>query len=348
MKKLHSAKTSLTALTISVLLAACGGGGVESTTSSALAPVVSAPAVPPVAPPTVPAPVVPAAPADSMIQTQVLAATYASGTEQRNAYDYLNAQRLHCGFGLLQQDSKLDVAAQGHANYLTVNNLLPGHYQDQTRFPLGFTGNTINDRTTAAGYMATFGDEVIAGAEMKYGSSLGQSGIMDLFTTPYHGNGLLYANRDIGIGFGKYMVVEFGTTTARPKQQIPANQVLTYPCEGTTGVLSKSYVDENPAPIAGRNLQSNPIGHPIYVKVSEGNTLVLSSYILRKTGTSVDLALQLLNKATDTTKTITDDATAIVMPLAPLERNASYLFAASGTNNGNPISVTFTFTTGSY
>ncbi|WP_143450907.1 CAP domain-containing protein [Janthinobacterium sp. BJB301] len=352
------------AAAVATLLIACGGGGgggdTEKNTEIGVTPPITPPVTPPVTPPINPPvtpPVIPPA-VDSTIQTEVLLATYAVGTEQRYAYDYLNAQRLACGFGLLQQDSKLDVAAQGHASYLSVNHLV-SHYQNQVGYPNGFTGTTLNDRLTNAGYVATSGAEVLTelfpySAYQSYGSSYGQSAVMDFFTAPYHGNGILQGQRDVGIGFGvtdtywRRVVINIGSTASRTLQQINADNVLTYPCEGTTGVLSKSYTDEIPSPIAGRRLLDNPIGHPIYVKVRDGNILVLSGYVLRKTGTNLDIPLQLLNKENDPNRLITDSSVAILMPLFPLEKNSSYEFASTGMNSGIAISVSFTFATGMY
>lgn len=341
-------RVSLLALAVAALLAACGGGGGGT---ASVSPATTAPVDVNSAAPVVSA-------VEVGIQAQVLPATYAVGTEQRNAYDYLNAQRSQCGFGLLQQDAKLDVAAQGHAAYLSANHLL-SHDQDKVNYPNGFTGATLNDRFTAAGYAATSGAEVLTDIYPEtffnsYGSSFGQSGVMDLFTAPYHGSGQLFGERDIGIGyaetntFWKRFVVDIGSTKVRPRQQIPVDQVLTYPCAGTKGILSKSYGDEIPKPIAGRNLITDPIGHPIYIKVRDGNVLILSGYSLRKAGDNVDLALKLLNKANDKNELINDDATAILMPLLPMEKNSTYIFTASGTNSGKIISISFTFETGAY
>ena len=336
---MHLLKTRLSVLAASILLAACGGGGGGSD-----AVLVTPPVTPPVT--------------DSPIQTEVLPATYAAGTEQRNAYNYLNAQRLACGFGLLQQDAKLDVVAQGHASYLSANHLM-SHYQDRIAYPNGFTGTTLADRFAAAGYAATSGAEVLTAPYpdtyyQSYGFSYGQSAVMDLFASPYHGNGMLDGDRDVGVGFGvtdtywRRVVINIGSTADHPRQQIGADKVLTYPCAGTIGVLSKTYTDEIPSPIAGRRLLDNPIGHPIYVKVRDGNVLVLNGYVLRKTGTSVDIPLQLLNKENDKNGLITDGSVAILMPLLPLEKNSSYEFTSAGMNNGTAISVSFTFGTGGY
>ena len=297
-------------------------------------------------------------PVASTIQTEVSVATYAAGSEQRNAYDYLNGQRMACGFGLLQQESRLDTAAQGHANYLSVNHL-SSHIQDKSAYPNAFTGATVNDRFVAAGYIATTGAEVLTepfpySFYQSYGATYGQSAVMDLFASPYHGNGMLDGERDVGIGhadissFWRRVVINIGSTTQRPRQQISGDQVLTYPCAASNSVLSKTYTDEVPSPIPGRNLVGNPIGHPIYVKVRDGNILVLSNYVLRKTGTAVDIPMQILNKGNDTNGKILDQSVAILMPLAPLDKNSKYEFKSEGTNNEKPVSISFVFSTLGY
>lgn len=292
---------------------------------------------------------------ETAIQSQVIAATYLEGTEQRNAYEYLNSQRQLCGFGLLQQNAKIDIAAQSHADYLINNNLQITHYEDQASYPNGFTAVLPDDRLKATGYDLAVGagSEVIGAPNATYGTTFGQAGVMDLFLGPYHGNGMLHSDRDFGIGFSKNsfrsaLVIDFAWAMQQSKQMLSANQVATYPCNGVTGVLSKSSFDESPSPISGRNLQTDPIGHPIYIKVRDGNTLILGSYALQKVGTNNNLPLYLLNKANDQAGLMVDNATAILIPLSPLETNSTYLLNATGTNNGAAISVSFTFSTGMY
>jgi uncharacterized protein YkwD len=349
---MRTLKTSLSALSAAVFLVACGGGG-SGSASAPVVPAVPAPVAAPAAPVTAPvvvAPVVVApvvtAPAGSTIQTQVAAATYAVGTESRNAYDFLNSQRMKCGFGLVQQDARLDAAAQAHSDYLMNNNLQVTHYEDKAAYPNGFTGITPTDRVSYAGYpaTATTGSEVISEPNSTYGSTFGQA---------YHGYAMLRGDRDLGIGFSKNafrspMELVFGSTTQRPDQLMAASEVKTYPCDGVSGVLSKSYFAENPSPITGRNLQADPIGHPIYVKVAQGNTLVLSSYEMHKVGTAESLALQLLDKSHDPAGLISDNSSATLIPLSPLEKSATYTYTAAGTNNGVIFSASGTFSTGAF
>lgn len=328
---MHTFTKKVSILSAIAFLTACGGGGGSSdTVTNTVTPTI----------------------ATTPIQTTVLAATYAGGTEQRNAYDYLNSQRQLCGFGLLQQDARIDTAAQAHSDYFITNNLTTTHYENKDLYPNGFTGVYPWDRAIAAGYPNGV-SEVIAEPSATYGSTLGQAAVMDLFLSPYHGYGMLRSDRDIGIGYSKNssrnpFVIDFGSTAQRTNQMMMSTQVATYPCNGTTGVLAQSYHDEAPAPISGRNLQTNPIGHPIYLKVVDGNTLVLTSYDLRKVGTNTSLAMQLLDKAHDSASIIADNSSAALIPLLPLEKNASYLFTATGTNNGSAISVSFTFGTGAF
>ncbi|SDG80416.1 CAP domain-containing protein [Janthinobacterium sp. YR213] len=363
---MKSIKTSVYVTALATLLVACGGGGSDSGNNTGIGvtppviPPVSPPITPPVTPPILPPVNPPITPPvlESTIQKEVLAATYAANTEQRNAYNYLNAQRLACGFGQLQQDAKLDVVAQGHASYLSANHLM-SHYQDKIAYPNGFTGKTLADRFSAASYAAVSGAEVLTAPYadtyyQSYGFSYGQSAVMDLLASPYHGNGMLQGERDVGVGYGvtdtywRRVVINMGSTSERPRQQLAADQVVTFPCAGTSGILSKTYTNEIPSPIAGRDLLDNPIGHPIYVKVRDGNSLVLNGYVLRKDGTNTDIPLQLLNKENDANGLITDASAAILMPLVPLEKNSSYVFTASGINNNNSISISIKFNTGAY
>lgn len=91
------------------MLGACGGGGGGDTTSTA-APTPTgdntpAPVVPvmPVAPP--PDPVV-----NASIVTSVPVPTYAAASEELAAFNLLNAERERCGFGLMAQNTALDMA----------------------------------------------------------------------------------------------------------------------------------------------------------------------------------------------------------------------------------------------
>lgn len=326
-------------LTLSFTLASCGGGSTGGGADTPPAPVEKI--------------------LSSTIVSQTVLSNYAPGTPARDAFDYLNVQRVACGFGSLDQSVLIDAAAQAHSNYLKINNLVTGHYEDKTRFPNGFTGVNSQTRIMSAGYSTAdgAGSEVIGfSAPPYFGTSIGRAEIMNLFLAPYHGNGMLQGDRDVGIGFNPdtlEMIVDFAFSNARPKQLLRSDVVATYPCNGTTGVLSKSYADENPTPITGRNLQTNPIGHPIYLKVRDGQILNLSSFDLRKVGSSSSTTTVLVNKGNANANLILDNSSVIIIPTTPLDPNTTYSFAANGTNTtadgkSQPLNVNFTFSTGAF
>lgn len=347
-KKTKNTGNRIAMLAVAALVAACGGGGSDAPGTGVGAGIGGAVG-------SGGGGIFPPPPAVSTIVTVVSPANYAGGTDQRGAYDYLNAQRQACGFGLLQQDTRLDTAAQAHSDYMQANGMSLGH----TENPIlpGFTGITQANRLTAVGYPYTTAGEVIAAVDTQYGSgSFGQANIMELFTAPYHGMGMLRSNRDIGVGaavtggFSTYhiMTVNMGTTSATPSQLLGGNDIVTYPCSGTTGVLSKTYADESPRPIPGRNLQTTPIGHPIYLKVRDGQTLVITSADLREFGAGSSETLLPLRRANDSNGQFADDSEIIYMPNAPLKTNTNYRFQATGTNNGQAVTIDFTFMTGAF
>ncbi|HEY8101769.1 MAG TPA: hypothetical protein VIF82_13550 [Burkholderiaceae bacterium] len=290
----------------------------------------------------------------STIVTSVTAANYAAG-DRLDSYNYLNSQRGQCGFGLLQQQAKVDQAAQAHTDYEWVNQIIVSHTEVSSN--AGFTGVDVGARLTAATYPWISGDEVLNAMQTTYGTSFGQANVMGWFTSPFHGIGQLMSNRDIGVGADVYtpsdpaflpshiLTMDFGSTATRPPQLLGGADVVTYPCAGITGVLSKSYFAETPAPL-GRNLQSQPIGQPIYLKVRDGQTLTVTSATLNLVGNATPIALVSLSRANDTTGLIPDNSWVVLMPNVPLAINSSYQFTANVTNNGVPSTVSFTFATG--
>lgn len=343
-----SVKYSSLVLVAALLLAACGGGGGPADSSNA----GTSSTVTTTTSTTIAAPV-------STIVTTVPPSNYTGGTVQSDAFIYMNAVRVNCGFGaLLQQNTHMDVAAQAHADWMMLNRQI-SHTEDSSLYPTGFYGTTHYDRATVSGYAwATYNEGALLTNDPR-GAPLGQEYIMNLLVAPYHGKTLLAGYRDVGIGSAtipadnffpvfNWINIDYGTTAARPTQLLGGNDLVTYPCAGETGVLSKSYQNEVPAPVFGRNLQNSPIGHPIYIKVRDGQTLVLTSYSLQRIGVGISLPLILLNRASDTNARITDDSIAILMPDSPLAINSSYVFTATGTNNGQAVNINFTFSTGAF
>lgn len=281
--------------------------------------------------------------------------SYGAGSDKQAAFDYLNAQRIACGFGAVQQQAQIDQAAQAHADYLVLNNLALTHYENQSQYPAGFTGVDVAARETAAGYNLASSDEVLIEAVQAYAPSYGEDAIKEFFVGPYHGYTQLLGFTDVGIGINARhdVAVDFGTTLSRPTQKLGWSDIATYPCAGTTGVLSQSYNDEVPAPIPGRNLLTNPIGTPIYIKARDNNVLTLTSYVLRMQGSTTPVGLMTLSRNNDPGGLIPDQSVMILIPTAPLAKNTTYVLTATGTNvywqqASSPVNISFTFTTGAF
>ena len=343
-------KTSLitfTAVALAAALTACGGGG--GGTASTLTP----------APTPTPTPVV----VTSSIVTSVPTATYAPASEEQSAFDLLNAERSRCGFGKVAQNSKLDLAAKAHADWSLINNYY-GHFETAAA-PIGFTGVAPQDRAAAVGYSSVSVTETQGGATTGQTSivGLGESSARGLMAVPYHLFGMMSPYKDVGIsirsvnsvtplvanGLSSVGVYDFGVASDSDYQTVDATTVLTYPCDGVTGV-NTSVKGEFPNPVPGRDLAINPLGQSMLVMVRKDQTLVISSASLTNAATGVAVTLRApVTAANDVNNLLGGygNYMGFVMPDAPLAANTSYQATIAGTNNGTAFSRTFTFSTGS-
>lgn len=341
------AKSSLLFSLSSVALAAltaCGGGGGGSSDTAA-APVVAAPVV------------------GSPIVTTVAAATYTVGSEEVAAFDLLNAERSRCGFGLLTQNTALDTAAKAHASYMILNNQ---QSHSETSGLAGFTGVLPADRVLAAGYSSInttgYGQPSESFTTVPNTNTLLGSGVIatrGLLAAPYHLQGMFRGYKDAGTSVvlasslvtgATYIrpVFNFGTPSASSPQLPGASEVLTYPCQGSTGINYQLAANESPEPVPGRNLFASPLGHPILINVRYGNTLGITSATLIKVSTGAPIVLRApYTKITDTVNSSQYYANeGFILPDGPLEPSTQYQATVNGTNNGVSFSRTFSFTTG--
>lgn len=336
-------RSIVASLLTGVLLAACGGGGSDGG-SAAPAPGTSQTGTS-------------GAQGSGSVATSVPASSYAAGSEERAAFEFLNAERGRCGFGVLAQNTRLDAAAKAHADYQLLNDLF-SHGEDQARFPNGFTGVTMVERYAAQGYTNIGGavDEIsgVNGSADKTGFGIG--GIRNLLNAPYHLQGLMSGMREAGVAVRSSR----DTGTASPRvllqwngaysrdagpQQLRAEDVLTYPCDGTTGV-DRELTNESPEPVPGRDLRVNPLGTSVYVATRAGNTLAVTSAAMTNTRTGAAVALRApVSSANDPQQSYARNE-AYVAADAPLEAGTAYQVTLAGTNNGAAFTRTFTFTTG--
>jgi hypothetical protein len=269
----------------------------------------------------------------------------------------LNAERGRCGFGLLAQNTRLDAAAKAHADYQLVNNLF-SHFEDQANLPSGFTGASMVERYAFQGYSGLGGavDEIsgLTGTSSKAG--FGVQGIRNLLNAPYHLKGLVSGMRESGLAVRSSS--DAGTSVARVilqwngaytlaagPQGIAASDVLTYPCDGTSGA-SRSLSNEAPEPVPGRDLRANPLGTTVYIATGAGSTLAITGATMTNTRTGAPVSLRNVVSAANDPQREYAGNEAYVVADAPLDPNTAYQVTVSGANNGAAFTRTFTFTTG--
>ncbi|WP_146039598.1 MULTISPECIES: CAP domain-containing protein [unclassified Variovorax] len=282
---------------------------------------------------------------DSTLVTSINAATYADSSEELAAFTRLNAERLKCGFGLLQQNQQLDVAAAGHANYLLRNNMA-GHFQNPA--DSFFTGNNALDRALAAGYspkLVLDDNSDVTGTGANLITGRGIESVRSLLSAPYHALSLLSSELDIGISImssdttgttgthGPRSISQFNLALAQGafSQKPNSAAVQTYPCDGTVGT-AHTLRNESPNPIPGRDLNVNPIGQPIIVVVRPGQGIAISSATMKEKASGAIVTLRpVMTKANDANGML-NPSQAVLMPDAPLTPNTEYEVSIAGTN----------------
>jgi len=204
----HSSLTrTLLAAACTLTLVACGGGSDSSSTTSPNTPGTGS--IP--------------------IQTTVPEPPPTLGTGKRLALDYMNRQRLQCGFGALRYNPILETAGNRHAAYDQANKDHPlYHPHNEIKGLPGFTAPSPTERAVVAGYVtngaevgeigATRG-QVSAPVQTYRAMPLDQLETVDLRNlaiAPYHAMAFFSAFTEVGIG-------EMRTETALAAEWITLN-----------------------------------------------------------------------------------------------------------------------------
>lgn len=371
---------SLFAAAAAASLVACGGGGGGGGGDSApvvpalLTPVVVTPAPveapAPAAPPPAPTPAPSTTVAVDLV-TSVTAPTYAAGTPEKGGWGLLMAQRSACGFGLLQQDAKLDAAAKAHSNYLVQNSLirqvnLIGHGEDPA-YPTYFTGANSYDRAVAQGYSGPGIEEILdntwhyqtaPGQYFTANESLGATSMRLLIETVYHARGAFWAGRTGGIGavVGFGPAAQAGVTASQYRivsdisadtktQKLGTGNVASFPCQGTTGINGTfAPATESPNPIPTITNTTVTVGTPLYFKADAGSVLVISAASMGNVATGSAMMLNSLTSANDPNAEITANEVFLI-PQTALAKGATYTVHVVGTVDRVAFTRDFIFST---
>lgn len=285
-------------------------------------------------------------------------------------FDIINKNRVTCGFGALKQNSLLDTASAGHANYLQLNETI-SHTQVNTN--TGFTGADLLARATAAGYQASTIGEIVSnensgslfagtspsGIETSPNLPSGEARIKGLFSSVYHLSAAASEWVEMGVGFSVsgnktpiagetayygVAVVNFGVPAGTSTPVYTGGKVRSFPCNGTTGV-SPLFGPESPSPYPSRDFNASPMGTPVYFKAAYGGSIEIKTAEMVQVSSSAPVATRILNSTDDVNKLLAIGE-AFVIPDKPLLANTQYRITVSGTSDGKPLNEVFVFSTG--
>ncbi|WP_343606435.1 CAP domain-containing protein [Roseateles sp.] len=352
----------LASLALVASLTACGGGSGGDTSTSTSPPTGAGPSpTPPSGSASAPADVVSSS---GTLQTAASALSYAASSQQASFFNALNTARIAAGAGAVNQSTQLDAAAQAHATYLTTNQVV-AHTEDSTK--PDYYEATPSSRLAKAGFSAGYSTEVIGGT----GPSMSAADcVLGLLNTVYHGAALLSQETYVGIGIGTdglgvpSCVADLANPSTDTYGQVPASgKFIAYPHNGQTNVAETFYVAyETPRP-SGTLFPNTTAGTPVIVRVrnadflnfQHANTLsaTVTKFELKDAGGNlVPAGILAASGLTGSGVTLNTDSQlgegfAVLVPLSPLAKGATYTYTFTATLKvgGTPVTVTNGFTT---
>lgn len=329
-------RTSALTILAAAVLAACGGGGDSDNNSGST-----------------PAPTPTPAATSVPLFTSVTTPTYVASSPEKIIFDKVNAERMKCGFGAIQQNTLLDAAAKNHGEYVVAHK---EYSHDETLGKTGFTGIDAVARANAVGYVSKAW--ISEGISFPSPSLSVDYSVLSQLSAPYHSQTMLAEYTEIGIGFVKAksntefgaVVFNFGSGSLSIGQLPSAtgsSGVRTYPCDGVSGIYPALY-GETPSPIA-RNMSIAPAGHPIMVFGDHQKKLTLTSATIIEVPTGRSLPIHRLSTQDNdiNANTLRGPHVGYVLPDVPMLPNTAYSVTVSGTNDGQAFTRNFTFSTGS-
>ncbi|RJG02969.1 CAP domain-containing protein [Noviherbaspirillum sedimenti] len=311
----------LASICLTVMLAACGGGGGSEGGSTGNG-------------------TTPGAPASAQVSPAESGAPQATGNTATDGFNWTNFRRQQLGLSILNRNSLIDNAAQGHSDYQKANNVIT-HQQNQGS--PGFTGVTLQDRLAAAGYGLTrpyaFGEVISAS-----GNTSGSNAAEDLITAIYHRFVMFEPRfREAGAGAATaaggytYFTLNLASTNGLGAG-LGQGKFVNYPHDGQQNVLSIFYSDyETPDPVGDRN----EVGYPVSVHADITSSVTVQSFTIAPRG-GAPLPVKLLSRATDAN---TAQSAAAIVPLSVLAAKTTYDVQFSGTVDGVAASRAWSFST---
>jgi uncharacterized protein YkwD len=322
-------------------LTGCGGGG--NSTPATSNPVATNPT---------PAPEISVSTEQAADLQAAAPAAYRAGSVMATAFTEYNAFRSIEGLGPVRQNANIDVAAKNHAAYVQTNQSgADAHYEIAGN--AGFTGVNPSDRMTAAGYVGSYGTEVIAF------EGLQMTSVQALLSTVYHRNAMMVQGlTDTGIASGNDSGPTYIDSGYNKPQKNAGDYVGVYPYDKQTGVPMTHHT-ESPNPfyqefdMTMANVCAKT-SYPISIASEASTTLNVTSFTVTPEGQSTPLDVRLITRGTnDQNKLYLGANVAFVVGKVPFKSGTKYTVhfvgtatgTATGSSTGLAIDKTWTFTT---
>ncbi len=304
------------------LLSACGGGGGGSsgTTSESASGTTS----------------------QTGFDTSVyIGAPVSTGNVAADGRNWINYRRAQIGMSVLTQNGVIDRAAQNHSDYQRINDVIT-HEEDASKN--GFTGVGLNNRLAAVGFNLTPNNfaygEVISATTNTSGFFMAE----ELVTAIYHRFVIFEpVFKEIGTGSGTttrnytYFTADFVANNGYGPG-LGRGKVAVWPVNGQTAVPPNFFSNqEEPDPVD----TADEVGYPVSVHGDISSTIEVANFTIRPRNGS-NLAVKTLHYTTD--KNTPKHATAII-PLVRLAAATVYEVSFSGSADGTPVSLSWSFTT---
>ena len=276
----------------------------------------------------------------TVLIAQEAAAPVMTGDMATDGISWMNFRRAQAGLAALQRNSSIDRAAQAHANYQQLNNVVT---HDETAGLPGYTGKYAPERLIAAGYTFTAGGyaegEVIAATVARDGFAAAEG----LMAAIYHRfvilepvftqAGIASATRS-----GGYTWLTANLIDNKNSRAPASGRMIVWPFPDQQNVRVNFFSNqESPDPIAGRD----EVGFPVSVQADIGARVKVENFTLRARG-KMPLAARLLESETDAD---TPQSGAAIIPLLPLLPATTYDVEFNGSVDGIILSRSWSFAT---
>lgn len=264
----------------------------------------------------------------------------ATGDVAADGVRWLNYRRAQAGMPALRRNPQLDLAAEGHANYQQLNDVVT-HAEDSQH--AGFVAATASERLRAAGFpllTTSFADgEVIAAT----GAPDGFAAVEGLLGAIYHRYVVLEPMFNaVGAGAahrdGSFHWLTMNLVGIKPSGGIAKGSIAVWPLPSQTRVRTNFFSDqETPDPVP----QVDEVGYPVSVHANLNTMLHVDRFTLSDPNCK-PVEVRQLDAAADPD---TPSSAAAVIPLQPLRSGTTYSVSFAGRVDGQAVERRWRFTT---